>query len=111
MLRIVGTPIRMPRKPVLLPCPVCELGAVYGGDREDGDKEQVDCSRCGRFEISGTALAMVASRIHQNPLVRARLSHAIRLNTSQNDWFLSAAPISTNWLKNLSLVSLNRSNT
>jgi hypothetical protein len=77
----------MPRKPVLLPCPVCEFGAVHGGDREDGDKEQVDCNRCGRFEISGTALAMVASRIHQHPLVRARLSHAIRLNTSQNDWF------------------------
>lgn len=68
-------------------CPVCKNPIQGGRDRDYGDKKQVLCPRCGPFEISGTALAMLASRIHQDPLVSARLSHAIRSRTSEDKWF------------------------
>lgn len=72
-------------------CPVCLNAADRGHDRDYGDKKQVRCPRCGPFEISRTALAMLGSRVDQDPLVRARLSHAIRSNTSEGNWlFISS---------------------
>jgi len=67
-------------------CPICK-NLVERRRDGDYDKKQVLCSRCGPFEISGTALAMLESRIHQDRLVSARLSHAIRSRTSQDKWF------------------------
>lgn len=71
---------------------MCLLTAEQCLDRDYGDKKQVRCSRCGQFEISGTALAMLGSRLEEDPLARARLSHAIRLRTSDDNWqFVSSA--------------------
>jgi hypothetical protein len=67
-------------------CPICKNPVERRRDG-DYDKKQVLCSRCGPFEISGTALAMLESRVHHDPLVSARLSHAIRSRTSQEKWF------------------------
>lgn len=73
-------------------CPICLNSAEHGRERDYGDKKQVRCPRCGPFEISGTALAMLESRVHQDPMVRARLSHAIRSSTSEENWlFVSSA--------------------
>lgn len=68
-------------------CPICLNTAERGRDRDYGDKKQVRCPRCGQFEISRTALAMLGSRVEQAPLVRARLSHAIRSSTTEDNWF------------------------
>lgn len=67
-------------------CPVCLSPAECGRGRDYGDKKQVRCPRCGPFEISGTALAMLGSRVDQDALTRARLSHAIHSNTSEGTW-------------------------
>src|SRR5262245_61556941 len=37
---------------------------------------------------SGTALAMFGRRLEMDPLARARLSHGIRLATSEDNWLL-----------------------
>jgi len=66
-------------------CPVC-LNAIELSTRRDyGERNQIECPRCGPYEISGTALAMLQSRVSQDALVRARLSHAIRSETSKRD--------------------------
>lgn len=67
-------------------CPVCSNPAEYGRDRDYGDKKQIDCPRCGPFQISRTALAMLKSRIEDDGLNRARLSHSIRKKTSLDNW-------------------------
>lgn len=67
-------------------CPVC-LAAAQREERDYGDKKQIICPRCGPFEVSRTALAMLSRRIDQDPLARARLSHAIRSRTSEDNWF------------------------
>jgi len=67
-------------------CPICSNSAEFGRDRDYGDKKQIDCPRCGPFEISGTALAMWKSRIEDDELNRARLSHSIRTKTSRDHW-------------------------
>ena len=75
-------------------CPVCLNTAERGRDRDYGDKKQVRCPRCGPFQISGTALAMLSHRLEKDPLARARLSHAIRTRTSENEWiFISSSNI------------------
>ncbi|MGQ0664892.1 MAG: hypothetical protein ACT4P2_15185 [Pseudomonadota bacterium] len=66
-------------------CPVCLLPAERVPDRDYGRKKQVLCSRCGPFEISRTALATLDNRVNQDPRVRARRSHAIRLITSEDN--------------------------
>lgn len=75
-------------------CPVCLNEAERVRDRDYGDKKRVHCPRCGPFEISRTAMAMLGSRLEQDSLARARLSHAIRSNTSEeNSLFISSANI------------------
>lgn len=59
-------------------CPICGCEAADAGARDYGDKSRLDCPRCGRYEISGTALAMLASRLSADRLASARLSHAVR---------------------------------
>lgn len=73
-------------------CPVCLSVAERGRDQDYGDKKQFRCPRCGPFEISRTALAMLRSRVENDHLARARLSHSIRSNTSEkNGLFVSSA--------------------
>lgn len=75
-------------------CPVCLNAAERGRDKDYGDKRQVRCPRCGPYEISNTALAMLSSRVAEDPLARARLSHAIRSSTSEENWlFISSTNI------------------
>jgi hypothetical protein len=60
-------------------CPICKCTADVG-QNSSGDFKQFDCPRCGNYQITGTALAMLPSRLEaDNTKSRARLSHAIRL--------------------------------
>ncbi len=65
-------------------CPVCESEAEPLGNRDYGDKTGYDCPRCGPFEISGTALAMLENSPDYGLNVRARLSHSIRLSRGED---------------------------
>lgn len=69
-----------------VPCPICEQPAERAGTCDYGDKKQFRCSRCGAFEISGTALAMFRRRLAEDRMARARLSHAIRSTTQKGEW-------------------------
>ena len=57
-------------------CPICKTSA----DLEQppgGDYRRVECRKCGKFQITGTALAMLASRLSSvDKKTVARLSHA-----------------------------------
>lgn len=66
------------------PCPVCKTPSEKGSA---GDGIQVRCPRCGPFVITGTARAMLGSRLDDNAKAFARISHAIRTRTSESDWF------------------------
>ena len=66
-------------------CPVCGNQAEHGTNTDFGRRQQHDCIRCGPFKISGTAAAMLPSRLEIDPLAWARLSHAIRSVTSADD--------------------------
>lgn len=60
-------------------CPVCK-GTANVGRESIGDFKQFECPRCGNYEITRTALAMLSSRFETDDTKsRARLSHAIRL--------------------------------
>ena len=63
-------------------CPICSSSAEFA-ERKGRDSENIRCTRCGPFEISGTALAMLDSRLGVEPHADARLSHAIRIQTSE----------------------------
>lgn len=65
------------------PCPVCQSLAERGRDRDYGDKKQYRCPRCGPYEISDAALVMLGRLLEQDALAAARLSHAVRLGTSE----------------------------
>lgn len=43
-------------------CPICSLPIGQPSIRDYGDKQTIDCGRCGIFEISRTALASTANR-------------------------------------------------
>ena len=66
-------------------CPVCKMPAETGrlGTR---DALRVRCPRCGPFVLTGTAVAMLPSRLEAEPLAVARTSHAIRSQTSEDNW-------------------------
>lgn len=66
-------------------CPVC--GSEAQRAQGTGDAVNIHCPRCGPFTISGTALAMLTSRLEADERSRARASHAIRSATSEEDWF------------------------
>ena len=70
-------------------CPVCKNDAKDAGERDYGDKKRIDCPRCGPFEVSGTALAMMDGRLGDDELARARLSHALRQEPKrEGEWFM-----------------------
>lgn len=67
-------------------CLICGSFAEIGG-ASLGDYVQFDCIRCGQFEITGTAKALVRTRLDGDETAAARLSHAIRSQTSRKAWF------------------------
>lgn len=70
-------------------CPVCRNVAEHAGDRDYGDKERIVCPRCGSFEVSGSAMAMMEGRLGEDALARARLSHAVRMQPRKpGEWFM-----------------------
>ena len=92
------------------PCPVCETPSEKGAN---GDVQQVACPRCGPFLITGTARAMLGSRLDDNPKAFARISHAIRTRTSAANWFrvdsanideLAQAPLPSVRIQSLNLM-------
>src|SRR4051794_18208134 len=70
-----------------LQCPVCGSSAETGKPGAGEDALQVDCPQCGPFVITGTALAMLPTRLEREPRAAARASHAIRSRTSRDSWF------------------------
>lgn len=65
-------------------CPICKNNADTGRE-PGGDSMQFDCPRCGHYELSGTASAMLATRIADRRIA-ARLSHAVRRRARGADW-------------------------
>lgn len=70
-------------KPMTRSCMICGLEGPTG---RSGDGHQQDCRRCGPYVISGTARAMIGSRLEDDPVSWARASHAIRRQTSRDEW-------------------------
>lgn len=69
-------------------CPICKSSASLE-EPSSGDYRRVECRKCGKFQITGTALAMLSSRLsHDDKKSVARLSHATRLMsmTAHADW-------------------------
>lgn len=68
-------------------CPVCQGTAQLRGNSDFGERRRILCSRCGRFEITGTALAMLSRRLQSVENGVARLSHALRSRQARGeDW-------------------------
>lgn len=59
-------------------CPVCQSEVEKPTERDYGDKKRFACQRCGTFEVSGSALAMLPGRLGNDPKRRAQLSYGIR---------------------------------
>ena len=58
-------------------CPICKLDAKHVKAIQIGDRQDVECARCGKYSISGTAVAISGTRLPDH-----RLSAWIR---SQNE--------------------------
>ena len=70
-------------------CPVCQGETVYHGESDHGERRRFSCPRCGKFQVTGTALSMLAGRLDGVENRYARLSHAIRRRQDEGDeWFL-----------------------
>lgn len=66
-------------------CPICTLSLEERGG--DGDVYQYRCKRCGAFQLSGTARAMLGREFSADDDVnRAVLSHAVRKMQSGGEW-------------------------
>lgn len=65
-------------------CPVCSTRLAGGANWSGGDRGEFRCPRCGTFEISGTAVAMLPSSLQEDPRRIATLSYWVRRN-QQND--------------------------
>jgi hypothetical protein len=67
-------------------CPICGSEAEKGRSRDYGDRNQYSCPRCGQYEISRTAQAVLKHRIADRPLLAALLSHRVRKKQRQEKW-------------------------
>ncbi|MFF0948341.1 DUF4145 domain-containing protein [Rhizobium leguminosarum] len=66
-------------------CPICKTSANLE-QPNGGDYRRVECRKCGKFQITGSALSMLESRIAvDDKKAVARLSHATRLMASATD--------------------------
>ena len=70
-------------------CPVCQGETVFHGESDYGERRRFSCLRCGKFEVTRTALSMLAGRLDGVENRYARLSHAIRRREDEREeWFL-----------------------
>ncbi|WP_193180151.1 hypothetical protein [Nisaea sediminum] len=69
-------------------CPICDSEIEPPTERDYGDKKRFVCPRCGTFEVSGTVLAMLPSRLENDPRRRARLSYGIRKESRDDSNFM-----------------------
>ena len=71
-------------------CPVCQGAVVYHGESDHGERRRFSCPRCGTFQVTRTALSMLAGRLSGVGNRYARLSHAIRRrqDDEEEEWFL-----------------------
>ena len=70
-------------------CPVCQGETVYHGESDHGERRRFSCPRCAEFQITGTALSMLAGRLAGVKNRYARLSHALRRRQDEGEeWFL-----------------------
>lgn len=66
-------------------CPICKTSANEE-QPSGGDYRRVDCRRCGKYQITGTALSMLESRLAgADKKSIAKLSHSTRSMTSGTD--------------------------
>lgn len=66
-------------------CPICKTSANEEHPN-GGDYRRVECRKCGKYQITGTALSMLKSRMaEKDKKAIARLSHATRLMASATD--------------------------
>ena len=70
-------------------CPVCQGETVFHGESDHGERRRFSCPRCGKFQVTGTALSMLAGRLAGVENRYARLSHALRRRQKEGEeWFL-----------------------
>ena len=66
-------------------CPICKTSANLE-QPSGGDYRRVECRKCGKFQITGSALAMLPSHLsNEDKKAVARLSHATRLMSTTTD--------------------------
>lgn len=66
-------------------CPICKTSANLE-QPNGGDYRRVECRKCGRYQITGSALSMLETRLPaDDKKAVARLSHATRLMVSTTD--------------------------
>lgn len=66
-------------------CPICKTTANIE-QPNGGDYRRVECRKCGKYQITGTALSMLDARVPpDDKKAVARLSHATRLMGSTTD--------------------------
>jgi hypothetical protein len=66
-------------------CPICKRSANLK-QPSGGDYRRVECRKCGKYQITGTALSMLETRVPtDDKKAVARLSHATRLMASTTD--------------------------
>ncbi len=76
-------------------CPIC-LHASDAGRVSDRDVKQFNCPRCGGFEITGSALALLRARPRERTVL-ARLGHAVRRRAKGETWPLISTEELDNW--------------
>lgn len=64
-------------------CPICKTSSNLE-QPTGGDYRRVECRKCGKFQITGSASAMLDSRLKDAKSV-ARLSHATRAMSSKSE--------------------------
>ena len=84
-------------------CPICKLEVEEKG--ASGDIHQYRCKRCGNFQISGTAKAVLKHILDENDRHRALLSHAIRKMQRGKDWPLLTSEVCDQIMKQNTLLT------
>ena len=70
-------------------CPVCHGETIFHGESDHGERRRYSCLRCGKFQITGTALSMLEGLFKEVTNRYSRLSHAIRRRQDEGEeWFL-----------------------
>jgi len=81
-------------------CPVCSTDDT-GDYGKIGDRYRFDCKRCGEYEISGTALAILPDQLKQGVHRAALLSHDIRRMSERKKLpFISTDTLDSIWKVN-----------